>query len=206
VRVWWYFVSLYSDLLKNPLIVPLKILRGHSVVDNFGKTVIIFSTNGAFITPHAHTDVSTHARTHTHTHTLTTHIHITVLFICSFVYRHTWHQISSSPAMAVYSRSWLTYQIVYMTSTPHLMLCNINQIYTLFLIKLVEPLWAQFVRCLLIYMQAFITLIMLVHAWGLDFFKQVVPTKFLHVLQSFLFKTRIHFSTCILEQMFLDKM
>ena len=26
-----------SDLLKNPLIVPLKILKGHSIVNNFGK-------------------------------------------------------------------------------------------------------------------------------------------------------------------------
>ena len=32
-----YNCFFYSDLLKNPLIVPLKILKGHSTVDNFGK-------------------------------------------------------------------------------------------------------------------------------------------------------------------------
>jgi len=26
----------YNDLLQNPLIVPLKILRGHKVVDDYG--------------------------------------------------------------------------------------------------------------------------------------------------------------------------
>lgn len=32
----------YSDLMRNPLIVPVKILRGHSVVNKFGVLATAF--------------------------------------------------------------------------------------------------------------------------------------------------------------------
>ena len=44
-----------SDLLQNPLIVPVKVLRGHQVVNKIGG--------------HTHTHTRTHARTHRHTQT-----------------------------------------------------------------------------------------------------------------------------------------
>jgi len=34
--------TVYSDLLKNPLIVPLKVLRGHEIIDEFGVLDCVF--------------------------------------------------------------------------------------------------------------------------------------------------------------------
>ena len=37
-----FHARVFSDLLKNPLIVPLKILRGHGVTGGLGVTSLVF--------------------------------------------------------------------------------------------------------------------------------------------------------------------
>jgi len=33
---------IYSDLMRNPLIVPVKVLRGHNVVNSLGTLAMVF--------------------------------------------------------------------------------------------------------------------------------------------------------------------
>ena len=40
---------MYSDLMQNPLIVPVKILHGHKTVDSTGVTDCIFHPNQPWI-------------------------------------------------------------------------------------------------------------------------------------------------------------
>lgn len=45
----WFFVFFFSDLLKNPLIVPVKILKGHTISRDLGVLDCVFHPNQPWV-------------------------------------------------------------------------------------------------------------------------------------------------------------